>query len=123
MTTKCANGFCAGLTQDDYSKWVPGQCLAEIPLGGSCSTHKQCQSTYCDAGNNTASATPCMPRGREGDTGDLCMHNTQYGSGTCNNLMRDSAGNWLRGSVFEAQLAVALFVTTSWRLDSHRDSV
>jgi len=70
--------------------------VAQGALGASCNNNAQCRSTYCDAGFNTANTNKCMPRGREGVSGDLCSHNTQCASANCACLTQVN-GNWQPG--------------------------
>jgi hypothetical protein len=97
-SSQCASGACAGLSRDANGNWLPGRCVALGALGASCNTNAQCTSTYCDAGFNTAQTNKCMPRGGEGQAGDLCTHNTQCASADCRNLTRGGDGHWIPGS-------------------------
>jgi hypothetical protein len=94
--SQCASNSCAGLIRDSAGNWVPGSCVARGALGASCTNNIQCQSTYCDAGFNTANTNKCMPRGGTGQGNDPCTHNSQCASSNCNGL-RLVNGVWQAG--------------------------
>ena len=94
---QCRSLNCGGLRQDSSGAWVPGACAPKRSLGAACSTHFQCGSGYCDAGDGTSHTSLCMPN-KVGQAGEICSHGNQCASGVCAGLARDGSGAWVPGA-------------------------
>ncbi len=94
---QCASDNCAGLVRDDFGDWTPGQCDVKRGLAVACTANGQCNSGYCDTGDNTSHTNRCMPAASSGAGGDACSNDNQCVSNNCAGLTPNPDGSWNAG--------------------------